>query len=241
MSSSVLALREALQQRFPAAQPVHYGTAVPIPTGLAALDRALPGGGLPRGRLVAWAPGGGATALLRSACLAVGEAGERAAWVDGAGCVAGAYWPAGPVLVRPGGEEEALAAAEELLRSGGFGLVVLTGVVELGDAGLRLARVAREGGGAFVAVGEAPVAPVRVGSRIVPGAYRWRRDAFGAPAEVEAVVVRVRVTGLGWGREAELELPVQGTTARLALDPGLADRRGAPPRRPPPARWRSWR
>jgi hypothetical protein len=241
MSSSVLALREALQQRFPAAQPVRYGTAAPLPTGLAELDRALPGGGLPRGRLVAWAPGGGATALLRSACLAVHSAGERAAWVDGGGRLAGAYWPAGPVLIRPVGVEGALAAAEELLRSSGFGLVILTGVEELGDAGLRLARVAREGGGAFVAVGAAPVAPVRVASRIVPGAYRWRRDPFGAPAEVEAVVVRVRVAALGWGREAELELPVQGTTARLALDPGLVDRRGAVPKRATPSRWRSWR
>ncbi|MGH7481623.1 MAG: hypothetical protein ACRELV_05665, partial [Longimicrobiales bacterium] len=64
--STVLALRELLQERFPGAQPVAPGgTARPAALGVAPLDRMLPEGGLPRGRLTHWRPGAGATALLR--------------------------------------------------------------------------------------------------------------------------------------------------------------------------------
>src|SRR5262245_24716096 len=62
-AAEVLALREALEARFPNAQPVIYRTAGAVETGVRALDALLPGGGLPRGRLVLWAPGGGATAM----------------------------------------------------------------------------------------------------------------------------------------------------------------------------------
>ena len=72
-----------------------YRSAEAVGTGIDLLDRALPGGGLPRGRLVVWSPGGGATAVLRSACMAVVSRGERAAWVDGAGLMAGEFWEEG--------------------------------------------------------------------------------------------------------------------------------------------------
>ncbi|HEX2093190.1 MAG TPA: hypothetical protein VHG28_12345, partial [Longimicrobiaceae bacterium] len=68
MASQLSTLRELLEQRFPGAVPVTHRTAGGVATGIAELDRVLPGGGFPRGRLSAWAPGGGATAVLRSAC-----------------------------------------------------------------------------------------------------------------------------------------------------------------------------
>lgn len=225
-------LRKLLEGRFPDAVPVTYRTAGAVATGLDELDRVLPGGGLPRGRLAAWVPGGGATAVLQAACLAAVGRGERAAWVDGGGLVAGEFWRAGPLLVRPpvgdGRGRAALAAAEELLRSGGFALVVLSGVEAVGTEAVRLARAAREGGSALVMMtAGVPVAALRLRSRIAPDGYRWRRGPFGEPAEVEAVQLQVQAAAMGWSARTELVLPVARHDLRLSLDPGLADRRGA--------------
>jgi hypothetical protein len=224
-------LRRLLEGRFPDAVPVTYRTAGAVATGLGELDRMLPGGGLPRGRLTAWVPGGGATAVLQAACLATVERGERAAWVDGGGMVAGEFWRAGPLLVRPavgGRGRAALASAEELLRSGGFALVVVSGAEVVGPEAVRLGRAAREGGSALVMLTSGvPVAALRLRSRIAPDGYRWRRGPFGEPAEVEAVQLEVRATAMGWSGRVEIVLPVARHDLRLSLDPGLADRRGA--------------
>jgi hypothetical protein len=229
MSAVLADLKETLKQRFPDAMPIAYRTALPVRTGIARLDALLPGGGLPRGRVTVWTPGGGATAVLRAACHAVVEQGERAAWVDAAGMVAADNWRAGPLLLRPCGEREALVSAEELLRSGGFALVVLAGCGrELERAGVRLGRAAREGGAAFVALdGDAPVAHLRLVSRIDPADYRWVRGAFGEPAEVVAVTVRVEARSLGWSGETDFRLPVLSHAQRMAPAPWLSDRRGA--------------
>ena len=124
MATSVAALRALIQQRFPDALPPSQTdggrTTDRVATGISALDRALPNGGLPRGRLSVWAPQGGATAILRAACHSVVADGERAAWIDGDGTVAGAFWNDGGgslYLVRPTSRLHALRAAEELLRS----------------------------------------------------------------------------------------------------------------------------
>src|SRR5690349_18700543 len=130
MSTSVAALRALIQQRFPDAAPLAGGaqTAEQVATGIEALDKVLPNGGFPRGRLSVWAPQGGATAILRASCDAVVASGERAAWIDGDNTVAGAFWTHlggvgslgtsdGLYLVRPKSRIHALRAAEELLRS----------------------------------------------------------------------------------------------------------------------------
>lgn len=197
-------------------------------TGVGALDRVLPGGGLPRGRLSVWAPGGGATAVLRSACVAGVSRGERAVWVDGAGTLAGVFGgERAPLVLRPSGRREALECAEELARSGGFALVVLAGVESLGGEAVRLSRAVREGGGAVVALTrEASVAGVRLASRIAPDGYRWRRGAFGEPVAVEAVRIEARVRAMGADARTEFELPVEDHEVRLCIEPGLADRRG---------------
>lgn len=228
LPAEVLELRRQLERRFPDAQPVRYGTTGGVATGVAALDAVLPAGGLPRGRVTVWRPGGGATAVLRSAVEEVVGAGERAAWVDGAEVMAGAYWASGPLLFRPRGELAA-ECAEELLRSGGFALVVLTGGgAGLGDGeGVRLGRAAREGGAAFVAVARgAPVSHLRVRSAFDPTGFRWRRSPFGEPATLEAVAVKAHLESLGLDRRVRFRMPVEHHDVRLSLEPRLVDRRG---------------
>lgn len=228
LPAEVLELRKQLEQRFPDAQPVRYGTTGALPTGLGALDGALPAGGLPRGRVTLWQPGGGATAVLRSAAAATLGAGERAAWVDGTSHAAGASWGEGPVVFRPRSEHVA-ACAEELLRSGGFALVVVVwggGVVGDGE-GVRLGRVAREGGSAFVAVaGSVPLSHLRARSSFDPEGFRWRRGPFGEPVWLESVAIRARLESLGLNRRVRFRMPVEHHDARLSLEPRLVDRRG---------------
>ena len=228
LPAEVLELRRQLEERFPDAQPVQYGTTAAVPTGVGALDAALPAGGLPRGRVTLWRPGGGASAVLRSACAAAVASGERAAWVDGAGAVAGSYWGGGAWLFRPPPDLAALCT-EELLRSGGFALVVLTngsGLLAEGE-GVRLSRAAREGGGAFVVVSEeVPVSHLRARSAFDPGGFRWRRGPFGEPVSLERVAVRAQLESMGLDRRIRFRLPVEHHDVRLSLEPRLVDRRG---------------
>lgn len=230
MSAQVLALRELLHQRFPDAAPLtERSTALPVATGLPVLDRAFPGGGLPRARLTAWLSQGGALALLRSACQATVAAGERAAWVDAGGMVTASGGASGGVLlVRPEGRLNAMRSAEVVLRSGAFALVVLAGAEPEGREMVRLTRAAREGGAAFVALTSgAAMAAVRVTSRIRPHSWRWVQGPFADPALPREAAVEVRVRALGWNEKASVVLPVAGYELRLSVDAGLADRRGA--------------
>jgi hypothetical protein len=228
-AAEILLLKEALEQRFPDALPISYRTAGAVATGVAALDNMLPANGLPRGRLSIWKPGGGATAILYAACEGVALRGERAAWIDAAGTVAGEAWRPGPLLLKPEGELESLICAEELLRCGAFGLIVLSGA---GGAftreDVRLSRAVREGGGAFVALAErSNVAHLQVASRIDPTGYRWKTNPFGEPADVTEVRVQVEAQAMGWSGRAQVVLPVSDFRQRTAVEPTLVDRRGA--------------
>jgi hypothetical protein len=195
----------------------------------------LPGGGLSRGRVTLWRPGGGATAILRSACRAALERGERAAWVDGSGTSV-ELSGSGPLLVRPHSEVEALVCAEELLRCGGFSLVVVSGGGrQVMDAAVRLGRAARSGGSGFVLIGqEASVAHMRIRTQIRPEGYRWRLNPFGEPVEPESAEIEVEASSLGWSGRARIEVPLQMHVQRAGPEQGLVDRRGAPPQ----VRWR---
>jgi hypothetical protein len=155
--------------------------------------------------------------------------GERAAWIDGAGTIAGDSWKPGPLLLKPEGDMEALVCAEELLRSGGFGLVVLSGAGKaFNSEAVRLSRAVREGGGAFVAVSDASVvADLRITSRTGPDAYQWRNNPFGEPAEVVEVRVVVEAAAMGFTGRAAVVLPVASYEQRLAAEVSLVDRRGA--------------
>lgn len=226
--AKVVELRRRLDREFPDAQPIRYATKGGVATGLAALDAALPAGGFPRGRVTLWLPGCGTTAVLRSTCGVVTAMGERAAWVDGTGGVAGVSWEAEALLFRPGSEQAALCV-EELLRSGGFALVILTsGGAGLGDGeGVRLGHAAREGGSAFVVVaGGAPVSHLRVRSSYDVSESRWKRGPFGEPAVLEEVAVRARLESMGLDRRVRFRIPVEHHDVRLSLEPRLVDRRG---------------
>ncbi|HEX6135098.1 MAG TPA: hypothetical protein VFZ24_14110 [Longimicrobiales bacterium] len=231
MSAAALhELRQALERRFPDALPLGRGLAPAVGTGIPALDLMLPGAGLARGRLTTWSPGGGATAALRTVVEAAARRGERSAWVDGACALSADFWRSGPLLVRPSTEREALVSTEELLRSGGFAVVVLTGAgPAAGREAVRLSRAARAGGAGFVLVTEeSAVTHLRIASRIRPDGYRWRRDPFGEPIEVVAVEIEVEASSLGWSGRTSFELPVRTHHARSSPEPQLTDRRGAP-------------
>lgn len=220
-------LRSLLEQKFPDAAPVTHRTAEPVATGIQLLDAILPGGGLPRGRLTVWMPQGGATAILRASCLSVASTGERSAWIDGLGTIAGQCWEEGPILVRPANRRNSLRASEELLRCGGFALIVLTGSEPAGMEMVRLSRAAREGGSAFVALtSHTSMASVRLSSRIMPRSYVWRRTPFGDPAEACSASIMVRAQSPGWSRHTEMMVPVVQHDLRVSLEPGLPDRRG---------------
>ena len=229
MSSTAL-LRSILEQRFPDATPVTHRTAEPVATGIDQLDSILPNGGLPRGRLSVWLPQGGATAILRAACLTVASGGERAAWIDGLGTIAGQFWQEGPILVRPANRRNSLRAAEELLRCGGFSLIVLAGSEPAGTEMVRLSRAAREGGSAFVALtSHTSMASIRLVSKILPHSYSWRLSPFGEPADTYSAAVKVRAQSLGWNKAMEFRVPVVPHDLRSALEAGLPDRRGLKP------------
>jgi hypothetical protein len=167
------------------------------------------------------------SAVLRAACKATLAQGERAAWIDGALTVAGALWEDGPLLLRPRTTLHALRGAEELMRCGGFGIVVLTGVDPQGTETVRLTRAAREGGSAVVTLSKsASMASLRLTSRLLPNSYRWRRDPFGDPAEAQLVVMRVRARSPGWNAATEFPIPVMPHELRAALEAGVVDRRG---------------
>jgi hypothetical protein len=226
MPPSVAALRALVEQRFPDALPITHRTTA-LATGLEPLDGILPSGGLPRGRLSAWASQGGATAILRGACLTTVRAGERAAWIDGRGAIGGVVWDDGPILLRPKSLPQALRTAEELLRSGGFGLVVLSGLEPARTETVRLTRAVREGGAALVTLAnETSMASLRLSSRVLPNSYRWRRDPFGGPAVAQQAVIRVRAQAPGWNAQTDLSIPISHHELRLSLDATLADRRG---------------
>jgi hypothetical protein len=226
-AAALSSLRSILEQRFPDATPVTHRTAEQVASGISQLDRALPSGGFPRGRLSVWSPLGGATAILRAACHCVVNGGERAAWIDSEHMLTSNSWLDGPVLLKPITPRHALRAAEEILRSGGFALVVLSGAVSSGSEAVRLTRAAREGGAALVSVTSASaMSSLRVSSQLDPRAYQWHRTPFGEPAVAHDVLVRVRARAMGWNAHTQFLVPILHHELRLSLEPGLADRRG---------------
>lgn len=224
---SIAALRELIEQRFPDATPANWRASEPVVTGVGPLDRILPGGGLPRGQLTVWSPQGGACSMLRAACRAAVTNGERSVWIDTAGTVVGAFWEEGPYLIQPKSRKDALKGAEELLRCGGFALVVLDGTEPEGTETVRLTRAVREGGGAFVAITPNPsLAKLRMESKILPHSYQWRHGPFDDPVDVQTATIRVRARAAGWNASADITVPVTPHDVRLSLEPRLADRRG---------------
>lgn len=161
-----------------------------VPCGLAQVDRALPGGGFPRGALAELTGGvaSGKTAVALALLAALGP-GELGAFVDARGEL---YPPAAAargvdlrrlLVVRPGAGgsggsppeaaravwRSALWACEALLASGAFGAVAMDvpapGRVPGADAAARRLQAAAERGGAiglWLSCGGGPRVPAAV-------------------------------------------------------------------------------
>jgi cell division inhibitor SulA/protein ImuA len=137
-----------------------------VPTGFAALDRELPGGGWPRGALVellAPCEGIGELQLMLPALARLGAAGERIAWI------APPHLPYAPALaaaglalerltvVRAPGRRDGLWATEQALRSRAFG-ALLAWPLRPAYPELRRLAAAAEGGPALALLFRAPAA-----------------------------------------------------------------------------------
>ncbi len=167
---SVAALKERLASVLDAPRPVERG----LTTGIAALDDALAGGGIPRGRLteVAGVRGSGKTTLLRQVVETTVRAGGWVGYVDATRTLAPRDWSlavsrSGIWVTRPVVASQGAWCADVLLRSGAFTLVILDGAPPLSRAvAVRLTRLARQTNAALVVTGDhAPLT-------LLPGALR---------------------------------------------------------------------
>ena len=155
---SLASLREQLAKVLDDTKP---GTPA-LPTGIAALDAALPGHGLPRGRLteLLGAPGCGKTTLVRRMVERAMSQGWWVAYVDATRTLAPREWAPlgageGLWMVRPRAAERGAWCADVLLRSGAFALVVLDGAPMLSrEVAVRLTRLARESDAALLLLGD---------------------------------------------------------------------------------------
>jgi hypothetical protein len=217
-----------------------------LPTGLAALDAILPGGGVPRGRLTELlAPAGlGKTTLARSLVAATIRGGGGVAWIDATRTLDPRDWAAESAVfealwvVRPGnparGPDPARGpwCADLLLRSAAFALVVLDGAPVLPRAvAVRLSQLARESDAALLLLGEGTKASE------VGGALRLRlawsaANGAGRPVGSRspgAATHRVIATLEKGGPYQHIELEVgrgHGIARRLCTHPEIPDRRG---------------
>ncbi|HEX6943007.1 MAG TPA: hypothetical protein VF128_08755 [Gemmatimonadaceae bacterium] len=185
---SVLALRQQLAAIL---APPRVGGAAAIPTGVAALDRALSYGGLPCGQLteIQGARGSGRTTLVRQLVTAAVAARRWVAIVDGSRTLAPREWAeAGDSgrlwVIRPPGADRSAWCADILLRSSAFSLVVLdSGPALPRPVAIRLTRLAREHDVAFVVVGDTPVigSAVRMRVKRTKSEVRSQKIASQAP------------------------------------------------------------
>jgi len=241
MSLSPAALRALL----PAPAPDVPGGG--LRTGIAELDAALQGGGLPRGRLteISGARGSGRTTLLRRV---VEEAVAQSGWVayiDASRTLAPRDWAHlgahdGVWMIRPTDPTRAAWCADVLLRCGAFSLLVIDSAPPLTRAiAVRLTRLARESSAALVIAGDDEAngggamlsSAVRLRtkrSRAVASAIRDLRGAARATkATTEGAVRRVSVVIEKGGVHRTVEVSCAiGVARRLCAHPQVPDRRG---------------
>ena len=224
-----------------------------LATGLAALDRLLPGGGVPRGRLteLVGPRSGGRTTLVRELARTTLRGGGWVAYVDATRTLDPREWadvateaaahalladrPPRLRVVRPPDPGRGAWCADVLLRSGAFALVVLDGVPLAGAVAVRLARLARDADAALVVLGPDEGRDERPGARL--GAVRVRvRRSWGVGRGGSGVERPTRT-----GRRRTLHVTVEkggsshravevscaiGVARRLCAHPEVPDRRG---------------
>jgi energy-coupling factor transporter ATP-binding protein EcfA2 len=229
--------------------------AVPaIPVGIPALDAALQGGGLPRGRLteIVGANGSGKTTLARMLVETTVSSHGWVAYIDAQRTLDARDWvylgdAEGMWMIRPHDATRAAWCADVLLRSGAFALVVLDGAPALTkSAAVRLTRLARDGNAVFVVLGERAGSATQLGGAVrlvverrTPeggnGEHRRpaRRDArypesggsSTSSGESPMRTIAVRIEKGGTFRTVEVSCAI-AVARRLCAHPEVPDRRG---------------
>ena len=216
-----------------------------LPTGIAALDVVLQGGGLPRGRLteIVGANGSGKTTLARALVETTAAQHEWVAYIDAQRTLDARDWvhlgdAEGVWMIRPHDASRAPWCADVLLRSGAFALVVLDGAPLLSRSNaVRLTRLARESNCALVILGDRTGGATQLGGAVrlvverpTPGS---RRRGGGRPAGTNGSsdegsrtrTIAVRVEKGGTLRTVEVSCAVV-VARRLCAHPEVPDRRG---------------
>ena len=223
-----------------------------LPTGIVALDTALLGGGLPRGRLseIVGPTGSGKTTLVRAIVESTVASHGWVAYIDAQRTLDARDWThlsdaEGVWMIRPHDATRAAWCADVLLRSGAFALVVLDGAPLLTrSATVRLTRLARESNAAFIVLGDHTGAATSLGGAVrliverpAPGSRRprpGRPDEHGAriangtngtngDSAIRTIGVRVEKGGTLRTVEVSCAIPV---ARRLCAHPEVPDRRG---------------
>jgi len=225
-----------------------------LPTGVAALDAVLLGGGLPRGRLteIAGPAGSGKTTLARAIVESTVAAHGWVAYVDAQRTLDARDWvhlgdAEGVWIIRPRDAARAAWCADVLLRSGAFALVVLDGAPMLSkSAAVRLTRLARESNAVLVLLADRTGAASQLGGavrllveRTTPGKRRHppplptphpqlpTGGGWGVGSGEWGVTrtIVVRVEKGGTLRTVEVRCAI-GVARRLCTHPEVPDRRG---------------
>lgn len=192
-----------------------------VATGLRALDRLLPRGGLPRGEATEWrgTRSCGKTAVLRRLVLRLVRSGEPTAIVDARRTLHAPDWRQTEEkgtrfwVVRCPDSGEAAGCVDLLLRSGAFGAVALVADGEerlVGSVAVRLQRLAEGAGALFVSTARVAVAGLRL--RFRPGRLDPIRDVPFGPRLPPVRPLWVRVEGRG-REEIPVLCPVPDRTA----------------------------
>ena len=201
-----------------------------LPTGIASLDAALLGGGLPRGRLteLAGTTGSGKTTLVRAIVEATVSSQGWVAYIDATRTLDARDWvhlgdADGMWMIRPHDATRAAWCADVLLRSGAFALVVLDGAPLLTRAvTVRLTRLARDSNAAFLVMGDRTGGATQLG-----GAVRLvvERRTTRKTGDHTTHTIGVRVEKGGTLRTVEVSCAI-AVARRLCTHPEVPDRRG---------------
>jgi hypothetical protein len=205
-----------------------------MPTGIAALDAALAGGGLPRRRLTEVVGATGKLTLLRHMVDAAVERGEWVAYIDASRTLAPRDWAhladaPGVWIVRPRDASRAIWCADVLLRSSAFSLVVLDSAPPISRAiAVRLTGLARDSNAAFVVVAASEATRLSGATRL---RVHRRRQRLRIAVEKGAKVSTPSGSVIGRS-QSRLQHVVEvscasGVARRLCTHPEVPDRRGA--------------